>query len=450
MITKQRIQSSEMSDLSTHTAPYSRGFRGLSLEGLAIRGLALMTILNVNNIVYQVTGALQVGSTAILILAALVLASSWRYGRSTPLFLFSAMVASYLLLGWLYSDQSTDGSEKSYPMAYLATVIVVWSFTSYLLKVSATTEHAKFLKFLQLMLLIATASVWLTPVLLPLWNYLPLGEGEQRYAGFFGNPNEAGFVAAYALAFVLLLPGRSSMLRVALAAFCFFGVVLSFSKTAIVIAVFVLVIGSMTHLRSRLALILAPLLIGFILVLVSSPAKMFYWVADQQFVELAPAQQKRLVEIGNLMEGQFDDATTTNRTQLWDIGFEQLSKHTPDGAGLGSYHHMEDGVWSVHADNWLGIHNTFLMVLGESGVVPAIFFISMLLVVAWRWRMGHGRGLELAIFFVMLADLMSNHSALEIRYSNVMLGVLFGLSGRSSRRDDTTVSGNPDAHSRPT
>lgn len=396
------------------------------MEDYAIRGLAVATILNVNNVIYMMTGVRQIGSFVIFVLAAGVL---WRCGshvRSTPFFLFFSAISTYLLFGWYFTSPFSVESAGDYVSSYLATIAVVWSFGSYFTKYGVSGEGERFLRFLRGVLIVAVASIWLSPLLTPLWRFLPLGVEEQRYSGFFGNPNESGFVACYAFALTLVLAKRPGALQTLLALFCFVGVLLSFSKTAIIVVVIVMLVCLLPRLRLPQAIVMMLFAAGTVALFWSSPADVFYWGAEQKLIELTPTQQERFVELGQFLEGQFDDSTTTNRTAIWQFGINKLEAQLPAGAGFGEYTHMVGGVWGV--DDWLGVHNTFLMLLGEAGPAPFVLLIICLIAIVLKWGRSHYRILGIAFFVILVADLMSNHSALLVRYANAMFGIVLALA----------------------
>lgn len=75
----------------------------------------------------------------------------------------------------------------------------------------------------------------------------------------------------------------------------------------------------------------------------------------------------RLLPILNLFNGEINiSSITTSRTDIWIIALEKISNN-PFGSGFGSFHRLSE----IN----LGAHNTYLMIFGESGFFPFLFFV---------------------------------------------------------------------------
>ena len=246
-------------------------------------------------------------------------------------------------------------------------------------------------------------------------------DGRYRYFGPFQNPNEAGFVACLAVvaAFSLLRAGRFSLMAYGSLFVAVSALVGTYSRTALVIMP--VVVGAGVVLcrgaeRRRFA-------IGMVVVL---------WVAARTLVDadagvLASQQIARLNSLLTLVESlSIDDVTLAGRLTLWRIGTELALASPLYGYGLGRFHALEEA-WYNGDGVLLGVHNQYLTLLGEAGVVPLALFVLFL---AGMLGVGMRRGPEVAVrsaasgwAVVLLLSGLTSHSMLLARTSGFILGV---------------------------
>ncbi len=384
------------------------------------------SFLNVNNIIYMLTGFRQVGSVVMLICCLVSLMVLGRRVIPTSLILFIFTIVTYILFGWLYSQLSEiDDDSKSYVISFLGTMLAVCATAVYVQDVMSRKKLFSLYSFLTKLLLISTSSIYLSPLLLPFWNFLPLSS-EDRQSGFFLNPNEAGFIASGALAFVLLKPAMRASIRLILVVFCLGGIALTLSKSAILCAVTIILLAAIFS-RNKLPVAISAILAMFLIIMAYDPAILPRLVLEQELIELSLSQQQRVLSLTYFQDAQMFDALTTGRTLLWDAGLERVYEAFPYGYGLGAFHHLVNV--RLFEDMWLGVHNTPLMILGEAGLVPFLFFVCTVASISLSLLKQRGPPLALLIFVIIAADFNSNHSALEVRYANVYLGLLIALTG---------------------
>jgi O-antigen ligase len=392
----------------------------------ASRALVALAVLNVNNIVYMTTGERQVVSLVLLCVCSVLILRVGSRALALPFLAFATAIGAYLSLGAIHAWSNQVEITAGVWQRYAATLLTVWAVAAYSLSVRRTPEFDDFLRFIQGVLVIAVASVWLTPLLTPLWTHLPLAY-ETRLSGVFANPNEAGFVCAFALAFALFRPSPNRLLQYALFALAFGGVILSFSKAAVAAALLIIALAMLKSFRSTavlgaLALTLAALLV------VPNLSSIAEWTADQTLIPLAQEHRERAQELSAFLSGQFDERVSTGRSKLWDIGWQRITEQFPFGSGLETFLELEGGLINPLTGNWQGVHNVFLLIWGESGFLPLLFTVIFFSAVALRLRSNVLSGLGAALLLVILFDFSSNHSALALRYSNVMLGLLIAIA----------------------
>ena len=124
--------------------------------------------------------------------------------------------------------------------------------------------------------------------------------------------------------------------------------------------------------------------------------------------ELAEIERFSLAAAGNYFPGclppkliglrshDFDDSLLCaiwvwDRLLLWRLGFEKAMEAPVFGHGLGALEHL-DGAPIGNNDRPLGVHNVYLVLLGEAGIVPLLLFVSAL-VLLLRAQWGAPRSL---------------------------------------------------------
>lgn len=303
-------------------------------------------------------------------------------------------------------------------------------YTTSMLVVSAVAVGARIVleriggeRTLAAIMAILTASCALmiaSPWLLLVFPNAPT-DGQFRYFGPFQNPNEAGFVACLAVvcAFSCLRAGRFTLMACGSLFVAVSALIGTFSRTAFVVLP-VLVGGAIVVMRGaewrRFA-------VGVVVVL---------WIAAGTLADvnaglLTGQQIARLGSLLVMVESlSVDDITFAGRLTLWRIGGELALESPVYGHGLGRFHALEEA-WYDEEGVLLGVHNQYLTLLGEAGVVPLLFFVLFL---AGMLKLGTRRGKDVAITgaasgwaVVILITGLTAHSLLLARTATFILGV---------------------------
>lgn len=396
---------------------------------LAARGLALACGLNLNGVFYLAFGAEQIVSFLMLATALYLSVRQATLAASAPLLLLTAAIIGYLVLGTLFFDPTkTDQKPWVFYQGYAGGLLIIWAIASYVVSSSSAKHTRHFLAFLRNTFLLSAASVWISPFLYTFFANLPPSAG-QRMGGFFGNPNEAAIASLFAVALTLNVPFRQRFVQVALVVMAAGAVILTLSKSGMIL---LLVLLSWFSIRSArgISLILVPFGAALLIALVLNISSIL-----QALIPVFPLevqQQERILDVGRVLGGQFDAETTTNRTYLWSVFLDEASEQFPSGLGLGSGHRIVGGIFEN--GEWQGVHNTFIMIFGESGPLPALLLIASVALLAFSISRKQGVGLELPILLILMVELMATHTALITRYDNLMFGVLFGLARRGLSR----------------
>lgn len=204
-------------------------------------------------------------------------------------------------------------------------------------------------------------------------------QDSERVLGFFGNPNETGLQACYTLILILTLYSIKkinliiTLLTIPVISYSIF---LTFSKTSmitlllIIICLFILSIISIFTRNTNSRLVSLSLFIAAFLFFVVLPISYNY------YQKMETSQQKRITAIYKLIaKGEINNKTTSNRSGIFNDGFSLIKKKPFIGYGIRTF--TEGGMFDSSPTH--GVHNTYLKLIGESGIITITLFIVFLL-----------------------------------------------------------------------
>ncbi|MUH36914.1 O-antigen ligase domain-containing protein [Zobellia amurskyensis] len=175
-----------------------------------------------------------------------------------------------------------------------------------------------------------------------------------RYAGFYLNPNAAGFVCitGYALCFDL----KKSKIKTFFQMIFTIAGLLTFSRTFILAWIVLNLLSLRISIKNAkilgigLAIALLTLTFGELLNLNGLRFKQYQSVL----------QNDSSAEV--LQEG--------SRTETWAVFYKEIFNNPLFGNGFGKF---QGG--GIHG---LGTHNTYLLIIGEAGIIPFLLFLSFI------------------------------------------------------------------------
>jgi O-antigen ligase len=229
----------------------------------------------------------------------------------------------------------------------------------------------------------------------------PNPEGDYgRFSGFYLDPNNAGMVCLFGFALSYSMPKK-----LVLFGKLFFTILglLTFSRTFIIIWVLLNLISIKLDVKNAKMLLLG---FGSLALLVA-------------FNDFLPVQSPRLEQMAALVSGenvtQIDGIDEDSRTETWARYYDALFTKPFFGNGYGAF--LGNGV----APTQWGVHNTYLRIWGEGGIIPLLIFLAFLwklFVRSWtRFKEQPHLFLILAnlsIFLLTLHDFMITEYALFI------------------------------------
>ena len=399
-----------------------------------------MLFCNFNGILNNIFGVNAALSPVILVLsfAMLILTKPKKKLFSYPFISFMLTLLSLwymgLISGLVHYDYTNfkTGDQLFATRLIFSSFLIFYVFSSYMsgLCKERKSKHVKFVLFL----FIFTSSIG---VLESLFGFrtvsLDLAYDTERTLGFFGNPNLTGLQANLSLALVigLFLANKLKVLTtLVLVPIVAYSAAASFSKTAIITAslllvmFFVLLIWNMLNLKNRIqarrsfSIIAILTVISFVVVV---PLAISY------YDDLGFGQKERLTSIVDLVaEGKFNRKTSSMRSEIFKDGIEIIKKDVFLGHGLSTF--SMGGMFKSSPTH--GVHNIFLKLIGEGGILPLMFFLTFILSFSFKAMQKKNREyLYLCLFPILSFSLycFTSHNALEDKFAVALLAILVGV-----------------------
>ena len=389
--------------------------------------------LNLNRIVSMAFGRERLFSGIALLLsiaaAALLLDTAVLGIRGSGRWLLGAL-GTYLVIGTVVETASGNGSDFSVAGGLLITIglAVIGMASGAAAEEIGITERALALAVGPLAL--GALSVYFSPMIPGLYRRVSVDLDQDRLSGVWGNPNEAALMGCYALALLLALPKprRLPLVPVVLQVALLGAIVLTFSRGGIVGAVLLLILAAVsgaalkTGRRLRIWALVAP----------AAWASALLWGVvggGEGSVALRSSQARRLQDLTDIARfGEMEDDKTGSRLALGAIGLEMWLESPFVGNGLGQMQEMKRA-------GGLGAHNTFLVLLGEAGVVPFALFAVWLVKYS---NLAKWRSSEVLSRFCILTGVvvfqtcMTGHNMLTQRVA--ILVIAFGSGAQAVKR----------------
>ncbi|MEE1658407.1 O-antigen ligase family protein [Microvirga sp. CF3062] len=400
--------------------------RGLDLAAYA---LLLFASVNLNGLFLLLLGTQGLLSPLIL---CLVLTLWIRYARPRAVTgtyaLFVAFIGSYLIFA-SFANLSSSSFNETVFWINLATLLLVSGLYFFLL-VRTDAELESFLRVFKGFLIASCILVLLTPIL---GDYLDYVAASDRASGLFVNPNEAGIAALLSLVLIYAYPPRRKFMSFLQAAIAFSALALTFSKTGIL---------TLTLLMALVLLQKRSLWLSCLTIIIFALAALaLLYISESDLVHLTYDQRVRIADILSIFGGEISDQTTTGRTDLWAVGIQRILEQLPWGGGIGTFHALEgtrrtvmypDDSTRIMFGNWLGVHNAYLMVLGEAGLFPFLLLMCFFLRLFTNAFKVPERTIAVPFGIIICMDMMASHGSLGFRLVDVALAVMMAIAERPS------------------
>ncbi|MDO6518278.1 O-antigen ligase family protein [Zobellia uliginosa] len=216
-----------------------------------------------------------------------------------------------------------------------------------------------------------------------------------RYSGFYINPNAGGFICilGYSLSYSIKnekLKGIAQMIFIAMG-------ILTFSRTFIILWILINLIAIRVSIKNAYKLGIGLLLLLGLLT----------------YNEFLPVKNPRISQISGFISGDSRAAQDLNegsRLETWEHFYGYLIDNPIFGNGFGAF-----GGGGV--GGFIGVHNSYLKVWGEAGIIPFLLFLlffGVLIKKSASIFLTHPHFLFMSIS--LMAILATNHNFFELGY----------------------------------
>ncbi|MCF1421969.1 O-antigen ligase family protein [Mangrovimonas futianensis] len=175
-----------------------------------------------------------------------------------------------------------------------------------------------------------------------------------RYSGFYINPNNAGLIALLGFAFAFAV--SNVKLRIVFQFLCIAGGIMTLSRYFLITLTLIALLSALYKKSNLIGILFGAM--AFVLVLSSGNLKL---------------NTARFQALQSVFSDDVDTQTITkeSREETWALYKTPILNHLLFGNGYKATHgHENDSVGVI-----TGVHNTYLMVLGDSGFIPFVILI---------------------------------------------------------------------------
>lgn len=394
--------------------------------------LCFTIYVSLNSITDLLFGIKQIASSLIL-LCCIVIILITRIPRksfdSESIRLLYGFFITYYIIGFLtrfyYFDIEYKVTLSLLLNNFTTSLIVILTTHQYLYKrlVLDKKEHKVFNALYISLILSALIAIWMT------YNGVINLTGAEningaRVTGTFNNPNLLGLVSNMGMLctyYSMIAHKRLFVLKLLLIPVLFYISFLSLSRAAMITnAAITLFVLSWTFYkfskfskRARRRMLLIGALPIFLTVFIATNFEIILNTYMDHW------QAKKVTGMIDLVfEGKFNRETTSHRDAVFKLGIREISRKPIFGNGLSYFQHFPENTGLDY-----GVHNTFLMVFGESGLFSFILFLSYIfhiLIVGIRGPSVSGL-LAVGFMLVWILQIMGNHNGLDDKMANILI-----------------------------
>lgn len=405
--------------------------------------LAVSTQLSFNHVSNMIFGAgwfVTLGLALCSMFLVLAVRTPIRRSLGLPGCLIAAALISYVAIGsGVAVVIDTEWRVEIYRYSFKVGVAVILIVAS-ALGASAVLRQSG-IEYLLIRILVIKAVVCVlilaTPVLVEnLYNLPPHYRhlAQNRFIGPFYGPGFAGIAACQAVVLSLfMLYGRHWGFACLVAILGSAAAVMSFSKTAILALVTVSIFflwSSRKNVLSGRLLQAASWLTGVFIV-----GGLVLVIAGAEYLPITYKQFFRLEWIATFGSVEMDP-----RFELWPLGLSIIAESPLSGHGLLRFHHLEGGLacrGGTHGYIVLcGVHNTYLLLWGEAGIVPAtlfLLFVGSLLLTYPRMPKSMATDVVTGWTIILAMDFMSYDHGPLLHWNAFLIGLMCAMTAHVAR-----------------
>lgn len=313
---------------------------------------------------------------------------------------------------------------------FLSSLIVLLAYQQYFYRRLFLDGALKRVLILLFIPMVASMAILLLQPLFGLHSFRDVTRSNERGLGVFSNPNTAATLANIGLVFAIDLFFRLKKkwwLFLPILIMAVVACILPLSRTGFVGLAAVIVLGVLYFLlRPRVFGSFRPIQ-SLVFIVVPAVAIVYVSTNYNRILneELSYYQRSRIQSLEKvILRGELNTETTSERTDLWEYAAAVIPKRIISGYGIGYFDDIP---------GWIGVHNTFLVTIGNSGFLPfslmLIVIVSVPLIGARKKRTGF---LIIGLSAVTVINFMTSHNGYSDKVLNIMyiLPVLFAAYDR--------------------
>lgn len=314
-----------------------------------------------------------VGSASVLILFGLIFLYFFLNKKEKPIFPFIFLGLCYFLISGINFSGILIEYFKDIVRYFLFILLAIP-----LIKKSSNNE-------IGFVLLIGAISVLINAFIFP--------NTYGRYSGFYLNPNTAGLICliGFALSYNILQIKYRLIAQFLLTV----AGIMTFSRYFILILILVNLVSILANKKNVIGLIVGSL--GLIIILGTTSLKL---------------NTERFLALKSIFSDDIDTETITkeSRDETWSLYTEVILNNPIFGKGYKTMQGKDTDTVGIK----VGVHNSYLMVLGESGIITLLLFVFIYLAIFIRSIMHfsvHPEYTYLAI--ILLTYLLVSHNLFD-------------------------------------
>ena len=413
--------------------------------------LAVATLSNWNHLANMTVGTgayVNLGLALCCAFLCLVVRLPLRRALGIPGFLVVAAILSYLFIGLsvaLLTDFAWYVMNPTLPfhvgLAVLIIVATALGASALLRRIGVERLLKGILAILAVMCILILATPLLVDFYMPPAHLSDIMDiAPNRFMGTYINPNMAGMVACYAagLSLAFLNAGRYRTFAVLVMILGSAACLLTYSRTVFFTWALLLLLFlyfSMFNLYHKGTFLGVTLAMAFGAVFFLSISNM------ERFLALSPDQFNRLMSMKTLdLSGNY---APNFRLNLWSLGWSRITESPLFGHGLMQFHHLE-GAGVCQFGFTCGVHNTYLMLWGEAGLIPPSLFLLFIGSLLWK-RLTLPRSLAMdaavVLTFVFAMASMSTDGTVYFFWHAFILGLSCAMAAHATRESRGWRSG---------
>lgn len=400
---------------------------------------------SLNSVVTTVTGRGEFASPIILVLCtAMVLLTGIRQQAliKKPVLLYLLLIGSYFLIGILARVYYAPVIE--YDRAFskilrdvLTSSVVIIAYLHYLYyRLVVNPNYNRVFWGLTLPLL-STAGIIILQNQLGITSFKSQISGSsERTLGVFINPNIAATASNLASVIALDLFFRQRrwvLVGLALVALAIFSTLLTYSRTGIVISFAILITAGLyftIHRKRGGHRKYVQLFIIVVLPLISAT----YFVLNYETIKskMSYYQRTRMEAMEAIfVKGEINSKTTAERSEIFPIAINMIQQRPLFGWGIGKLNDLP---------NTPGVHNTYLLVWGNAGIIPFSFLIILLFFVLpfYAIRKRTFGFLVIGFTVVSILSFMTSHNAFDDKILILAFLLPVALAAYDTKNDSKT------------